>query len=603
MPLVGQRIATTTDNFRDMVERNYLLVDKTIMIQEFMDRTDNATLITRPRRFGKTLNLSMLTHFFAAEVNGQLTKGLFDQFAIAKVDGGQFLQQHQGQYPVVFLSLKDVRASLSSAEIALPETDRGGIFYERFILNIKDLMQELYHEHVSLLNSNKIDIFDKEKFEKYVRGSIDIEGLKKGLSFLSNCLYKAYDKKVIILIDEYDSPLTKAYEQGSLNAISEFLRDMFSAVFTTNPYLEKGLMTGILRVSKNSMLSGLNNLKTYTIMDQAYESYFGFTEDEICELMAAKNTSYSLQEIRDYYNGYKINSTVLYNPWSVMQFFDSKKLAPYWVWTSNDKILRDILLNSTDETKARLGDLMQGKTIEGEIDINLRYEDLVRNPHSIWVLLLFTGYLTIEHQQQDWAQFVCQLKIPNAEVLAQYLQVFGSWLKEEIGDRHYHAFLKNLVAGNVNAFTAELSDYLMQSLSFRDVGGDKKSERFYHGFVAGLIASLRQTHYIDSNKESGLGLYDVMLTPKLATQSLSIILEFKHAKTDQNIKAVAENALQQIDALHYAAVLKKYPHIQKVLKVGLAFCEKSVIAAYKEEDLGTHVNSMMGLSEEYTGQS
>lgn len=600
MPLVGQRISTTRDNFADMVRNNYLLVDKSLMIKDFIESPDNATLLVRPRRFGKTLNLSMLEHFFAAKVSGQSTTGLFDQFAIAKVDGGKFLQQHQGQYPVIFLSLKDIHPFLSSSEMTLPQAERGGIACDRVMLNIKGLMQKLYRKHIELFDSGKLDLFYEEKFKEYVNGTINTEGLKDSIAFLSECMHKAHNKKVIILIDEYDSPLTKAYEQGSLDALSEFFRDMFSAALKTNEHLDRGLMAGILRVSKNTMLSGLNNLKTYTILDKAYESYFGFTEDEISELMITTQVTHSLTEIRNYYNGYRINNTVLYNPWSVMQFFDTKELGPYWVWTSNDKLLRDILLNSDNETKTCLTHLMQGKIISKNIDINLRYEELITSTHALWTLLLFTGYLTIESKQRNWDYFSCQLKIPNAEVLSQYTRVFSDWLKDEMGHHHYHVFLENLIAGNVTAFTLELSNYLMQSLSFRDVSGDKKSERFYHGFIAGLIASLTTTHYLDSNKESGLGLYDFMLVPKSTTNSLSIILEFKHAKTDQPMKAVAELALQQIDTMQYTSALKKYSHINKVLKIGLAFCEKAVIAAFREEDLLTHINGIINFSQEYT---
>src|SRR3990167_1977300 len=273
--------------------------------------------------------------------------------------------------------------------------------------------------------------------------------------------------------------------------------------------------------------------------------------------------------MRGYYNGYKIGSTVIYNPWSVMKFLDRQLLAPYWVLTSNDTLIKKILLTGSGDTKQKFAELMQGRCIEGEIDVNLRYEDLMEKPHTLWTLLTFCGYLTVESKRPQGSRFCCQLRIPNQEVMNQYTEIFMDWLEEKLGKTQYHSLLRSLVEGRVEDFTEILSHYLMDSLSFRDVGGDKKSERFYHGFVAGLIASIRDTPWVDSNKKSGRGLYDIILIPKDARYSQGIVLEFKHILKNQHLETSAKEALTQIDTQKYATVLARYPHIQTVIKVGL----------------------------------
>ena len=570
MPLFGQKIETTSDNFGDMVRGGCLLVDKTMMLKDLMNG-QQVSLITRSRRSGKSLNMSMAYYFFSAEVAGKPTAGLFNEFAIANEEGGQFLAQHQGKYAVISITFKDTK------EPSLEAT----------INQLRDLVQELYREHKKSLSFEHIDVDDKALFQHYLDGSVNNEQLQKSLKFLSEFLYKANgNKKVIILIDEYDTPLTHAYQHGFLDPISSFMRNMFSAALKGNPYLEKGLMTGILRVSKNELLSGLNNLVIYSLFDNEYSQYFGFTEEEVAELTERVGLSHSLKEVRQFYNGYLIGNTVIYNPWSLMNYLYKKRLSPYWVLTSGDHLLKKLFLGADAGTKDHMSQLMQGKIITGSISMKTSYEDLMESPHALWTLLLFSGYLTVVSKQQKMNHFVCQLKIPNEEILSQYQEIFSSWLIEAIGESQYDSFLKNLLAGNVAEFTVALGKYLMDSLSFRDLG-DKK-ENFYHGLVAGLIASIGDTHWVDSNKESGYGLYDIMLTPKSGHGTRGIILEFKQAKKDQSLKKEVTDALAQIDEAKYSKVLERYSHITHVLKVGLAFSGKNVLSVYKEETLATH---------------
>ena len=571
MAFIGKKIETSCDNFGDLIRENCLIVDKTMFIKEFI-LDQKISLITRPRRFGKTINMSMLQHFFSKTVTNIATNGMFKNLLIAKEENGEFIKKHQGQYPVIFLSFKDLK------EPNLQST----------ISQLRNLIQTLYREHQDILRSDNLNLSEKTIFHEYLSGSISDEKLQLSLAFLSEFLYKAYNKKTIILIDEYDTPLSHAHQYKFLDPLSDFMRNVFSSALKGNQFLEKGLMTGILRVSKNNMLSGLNNLKVYTVLDAKYAEYFGFIEEEVNELMQmiGINDLHEVQGVKKFYNGYNIGNTIIYNPWSLMHYLDSRELIPYWVLTANDGLLKEIFLQSDDETRTLLGDLMQGKMITGKVNLHIRYEDLLQDPDAIWTLLLFCGYLTVEDKFWD-AAWVCQLKIPNKEILEQYTSIFKNWFERKLG-RNYTSFLTNLAKGNVEEFTYSLSNYLMESLSFHDI--TKKSEKFYHGFVAGLIASIRDTHFVDSNKESGRGRYDIMLIPKNKEQK-SIIIEFKKVENLDALPAAAQLALKQINTQLYSTALKKFPYIESVLKIGLAFCEKAVMSVYQTENLSTKSNT------------
>lgn len=572
MPIVGNKIETTSDNFGGMVRDGCLLVDKTLMIKEFFEG-QKVSLITRPRRFGKTINMSMLQHFCASEVEGQPTVGLFDAFSIAREDSGHWIE-HQGKYPVIFLSFKDIKESS----------------YERTVEKIRNLIKKLYREHVGLLEL-VTEVAYKDLFNQHLNGLTNNESLETAISFLSEFIFKATRKNTIILIDEYDTPLTHAYQNNFLNEISSFLRNMFSAALKTNSYLEKGLMTGILRVSKNELLSGLNNLKIYTLLDNKYRQYFGFTENEVIELTTKFSTTHSLEEIRQFYNGYIIGSEqAIYNPWSLMNYFDEGNLVPYWVLTSGDGLLRKLFLEANKDTKIKLSLLMQGELIEGRISLKTSYEELMESPSALWTLLLFSGYLIFIDKTYDNADLLCHLRIPNREVLSQYNSIFKQWLTQNMGEIRYQTFMTSLLSGDVLKFTESLGEYLLDALSFRDVVGDRQAENFYHGFVAALIASVRETHWVDSNKESGRGLYDVLLTPKEGHGDLGIILEFKHVKRSQSLEEATKTALSQIDESDYAKVLERSPHVTRVLEIGLAFSGKEARSIYRETDMLTRTH-------------
>lgn len=597
--LIGNNVKSTTSDFISFIKDDGLLVDKSLFVEEFWNNSSDRQLIVRPRRFGKTSLMSLLQCFFAEEVNGIKTKGMFNKFAIAKVNNGEFLQQHQGQYPVIFVSFKDCK-----------ETS-----YEKSIDQFRTLIKELYSQHQALLTSPKIDEEDQKDFLSLRRGVASNADLANALKTLSRILYKAYDnKKIIILIDEYDAPLTAAYENKFSDELGGFMRNLFSAALKDNPYVQKSLMTGVLRVSQSSMLSGLNNLVTYSVLNPQYQQAFGFEEIEVQTLLTQTKViepgdATTFQGVKELYKGYKVGHTTLYNPWSIMQLISQQDLKPYWVLTANDVLLKKALIQSSEETKAKLARLMLRETIECEIDTNLRYEDLMEKPETIWTLLLFGGYLTESIEQKKslaeqvtilstannktTTKILCQVQIPNQEIAAQYEDIFAEWLKESIGaDRYYH-FLRNLAEGKMLEFVAELQDYMTNTLSSKDVGGNNpQTERFYHGFMAGLIASLKYHFEIHSNKEGGSGFYDLALVPRSKTSDRPIIIiECKRTNSLENLEKEAKAAVAQVETKQYVkgfvqtyAKVKDLEKIQVII-LGLAFKNKMVKSHHKQMSL------------------
>ncbi len=547
-----------------------------------MDDKSEVTLITRPRRWGKTLNISMLQYFFAAKVYEQTTQGLFDGLKIAKEQGGTYLK-YQGQYPVIFISFKDVKENSFVAAIS----------------KIKVLMKKLYREHKrDLVNSNELDQFDKELFNQYLNSDINEQELEQSISVLSELLFKHYNKKVYILIDEYDTPLNAAYK-SHLDDMTRFMKNLLSAALKGNPYLQKGVMTGILRISKDSMLSGLNNVETHTLLnDKTYASYFGFTEDEVNTLFHQANRPLTHNEkaIKDWYNGYLVDNRVLYNPLSIIQCIKNEGvLAPYWLNTADDSLLKSALLAASDSAKEQFQQLISRQPIQVSISETIHFNDLTTNDTSLWSLLLAAGYLTCIRKKLFFTEYTCMLKIPNDEVWGLYIDIFSGWLKETLGSNNYHSFVQDLVAGNVNAFEHKLNNYLARHTSSYDF----PRESNYHTFFLGLICSVADTHYLHSNPESGVGRPDVLLVPKDKSKELAIILEFKHVKKNQDQKIVAKQALAQIDVKHYQAFIEQYDYIKQVLKVGAAFEDKSVLTFHRIDDLENKPISDLAYSQSF----
>lgn len=543
------------DNFRDLVDSNnkYLFADKTLFIKEIIEDGSKVILITRPRRWGKTLNMSMLHHFFAEEVYGQKTHGMFDSYAIAKESDGRFVKEYQGKYPVIFISFKDIK-----------ELDFAGALNK-----VKGLIQDLYAQHRYLATSSKLDDADKVMFNAYRQDNPSSQDLEKALKRLSDFLWQHHSQPVYILIDEYDTPLNAAYNHY-LDEMTCFMKNLFSEALKGNPSLKQGILTGILRISKDSMLSGLNNLQVYTVLNEKYNQHFGFTNKELDLLFIEQGLQKDEAPVKAWYNGYKIGGLTLYNPWSIISALKNNgELRPYWVNTADDSLLRQIFEEANIEIKTKFQQLLEGKSIEAYISETIRYEDIKNDEVSLWSLLLYTGHLKIESVSPFNMLYLCQLAIPNREILALYEHFFLSWIKTPARQMQLTHLLNNLLDGNIEKFETNLSGFLQTAASVHDYAN--QPEAFYHGFMLALTSSLLDTYYIDSNRESGYGRPDLLLIPKDKAKNQAFILEFKHVYKNETLEAVAKIALKQIQLNHYAAHIKQYRYINTVLTVGLAF--------------------------------
>lgn len=557
------------DDFSKLVDpqNNYFFVDKTLFIKEIFDDKAEVTLITRPRRWGKTLNMSMLEHFFSIEMPRMDNRGMFDNLQIATVDDGYYMQ-HNRQYPVIFVSFKGVNQD--SFEDALEK--------------IKDLMRNLFRRFSDiLLNSEKLNIVDKKQFNEYLDPGVSQVVLEDALFVLSDLLSKHYnDKKVYILIDEYDAPLNNAYIYDYVVRMTAFMKNLLTAALKGNNYLKKGVMTGVFRISRDSMLSGLNNLQVFSVFGNRYAPYFGFSEAEVGELFSASGLSGKIEEARGHYNGYQIGGCMLYNPWSIVNCLDSGGvLDVYWINTADDRLLKMIFLDASEQIKAQLQQFLlePQKTLHAPISDAARFDNLKDDETMFWSLLLATGYLTARCKDKCDLYYQCDLRIPNQEVRTLYLHVFREWLQQQLGEPVYVEFLEDLVQGRVEAFTGKLERYLL----IYGTGHEFRGESHYHTFLLGLFAGLVRYYDMHSNPNTGFGRADLLLVPKQGGD-LGIIIELKHEKRQRVSKRLAAKALEQIDSRAYDTFLQRYSGIEKVLKIGMAFANRTAASCYRWED-------------------
>jgi len=552
------RLPIGYDNFADIRENKFDFVDKSLLIKELLDETFQVVLITRPRRFGKTLNLSMLQHFFTAQIYGKSTSKLFDGLKISRC--GEKYTQHQGKYPVIFITFKDIKDGKFVTA------------YEK----LRNLLAKSYREHQYLLSSDKLTEVEKRKYLSVLEEQISEANIQSALQDLSYYLFQHYGEKVWLLIDEYDTPLQAAYFHGYLQPMLEMMRGIFSMALKTNSYLKRAVLTGILKIAKENLFSDLNNLIAYSLLNSEYGQYFGFTEEEMEDILHRSGLQEKAQQIRNWYNGYQVGDVVVYNPWSIANCLKNNgALQPYWVNTSGNELIKQLLAQSDENVKNDFQMILEGKSIEATINPNIVFNDLGKDSDSLYSLLLLSGYLKATRCEHQGLKFQCILTPPNQEVSLLYPDIITYWFSESMTKKGYESFLKALVQGRIEEFTARLQDYLLESFSFFDVKGNRP-EIFYHGFVLGLVVGLKETHEVKSNRESGYGVYDVMLIPKDNNQ-LGLILEFKTVRSaDQDLKESASKALQQIKERGYAAELQQ-KGIQKILSVGLAFRGKQVM--------------------------
>ena len=549
------RILVTHRNSNNI---GYLFVDKSLLIKGIDDDGATVILVTRPRRFGKTLALSMLRYFFAKEIAGELTAGLFDGTEIAK---DKNVMQHQGQYPVIFISFKGIKASN----------------YASAKSHIKEELRILYEEFRYLVDAeNFLSKDEKNIYASILAKKVEDIDLEKAIYHLTLYLNRYHKVKPFLLIDEYDTPIQSAYMKDYYGEMVELMRGMFEAALKDNENITKAVLTGITRVAKESLFSGVNNFEIYTLLSNKYKECFGFTEAEVNALFGKSQIPLNEQEIKDWYNGYKCNDLLIYNPWSIIKCLNNAgEIDSYWVNTSSNELAVDLLIGGDLEVHEKLEDLLQGKAVMEDLDVNIVYNNIKDNKAAIWTLLFMTGYLKVTSYTKNLSSGLnrCELALPNKEVRYFYRNFIQVWLSSKKGGAWYQNFIYDLLEARVDRFEEKLQSILLNTFSFQDVN-KKNQETFYHGFMLGLIAVLQDTHIVKSNRESGEGRYDVSIIPHDKNE-YGIVLEFKAATEGSNIDFEAKQALQQIKEAQYNADLQQLG-FKKILNLGIAFSHKNV---------------------------
>lgn len=552
----ARTVAIGIQDFETVIQGNYFYIDKTGLIQEWWDSGDAVTLITRPRRFGKTLNMSMLERFFSNQYQGQ--GEVFENLTIWK---NKKYREMQGTYPVLFLSFAGIKEQ-----------------------NIEDAIESINSNLVALYNQNRflveegfLNPVEQEQFESVAIGMSRVTAAKS-IHFLCSCLHKYYGKKVIVLLDEYDTPLQEAYVNDYWKELVSFTRSLFNNTFKTNPYLERAVMTGITRVSKESMFSDLNNLNVVTMTSKKYATHFGFTETEVFSAMDEFGLT-NKEEVKFWYNGFTIgNLRDIYNPWSIISFLDEKKFDTYWANTSSNSLVGSLIRTGDIEIKMQFEDLLQGRVIYSDIDDEMVFNQLDDHDASaVWSLLFASGYLKMLGIQDD----IYELELTNYEVRKMFESMVKAWFRKDRS--HYNQFVKSMLKADVESMNEYMNRFALSTISYFDVGekpsGQAEPERFYHGFVLGLLVDLRDRYEIISNRESGFGRYDVMLKPLNDTDD-GIIMEFKvfNPRRENDLEETVQSALQQIEQNQYEqTLLNQGIGKERIRKYGFGFRGKEVL--------------------------
>ncbi len=544
------------DDFEKIIAKKNTYIDKSLLIKDLIEDSSDVILFPRPRRFGKTLALSMLKYFLDIKSPEQ-DKNLFKNLNISKYP--ELLLKNQNKYPVIFISLKEVKKN------NLKDAMDG----------ISALIRKLFVAHQDLrefIQSNYPPYLGP--FDRLSQGDSNPVELAQSLQFLSELLEKKYDQKTWILIDEYDTPIHAAWEFGFYEELKIFMQGFLGSALKSNTSLYKGVLTGILRVSQEGMFSDLNNIMVHSMLSDFYSSYFGFTEEEVDWICQEADVSDQREAVRNFYNGYKFGDLNIYNPWSIINFAKHKKLGPYWVNTGSSQMIEDLISKSGPELKKDFEILIQGGVIKKPIDEKITLPKL--NAHAenaIWSFLLFSGYLKIQSIDHESERGECEIALPNIEITRVYQRYFLSWF-ESTNPEQSNQMLKALISGEIKEFEKMFQDYVEKTLSYFDVEKGR-AESFYHALVLGMIVALRDSHQILSNRESGFGRYDVMIIPKDVLKP-AIILEFKVADTEKSMGKEAKLALAQIKDKNYQAELEARG-ISKILKLGIIFFSKKVL--------------------------
>lgn len=563
---MARTVGIGIQDFEKVRENNYFYVDKTSFIKEWWESGDDVTLITRPRRFGKTLNMSMVETFFSSDYaeRGDLFEGL-------SIWTEEKYQKLQGTYPVISLSFARVK-----------ETN-----YEDTRERICQIIRNLYIKFSFLKDSDVLEKADKAYYERILSDTVSNADLTAAVYQISGYLYRYYGKKVIILLDEYDTPMQEAYVEGYWDELVSLTRSLFNSAFKTNPWLERAIMTGITRVSRESVFSDLNNLKVVTTTSQEYAQSFGFTEREVFLALEEYGLEEKRQEVKRWYDGFIFgNQKDIYNPWSILNYLDTGRLAAYWANTSSNSLAGKLLREGNRKVKEKFETLLQGKAIWTTVEEQIVYDQLDNDEAAIWSLLLASGYLKVLDYDREEAlecteEAEYKLTLTNYEVERMFYGMVRNWFQESRSD--YNDFVQALLDGDRKAMNAYMNRVALNTFSYFDTGNrpsGEEPERFYHGFVLGLIVDLQNRYVITSNRESGFGRYDVLLEPKNCSKDDAIILEFKVYDPDgeKTLEDTVKDALNQMEEKKYAAQMtsKGIPE-NHIRKYGFAFCGKKVL--------------------------
>lgn len=551
------------DNFKEIITGRYYYVDKTLLIKELLDLTGKVNLFTRPRRFGKTLNLSMLQAFFentGDEEENQKRRELFKHLQI--MNAGDAYTSHMGQYPVIFLTLKSAKQRT----------------FQSALFKIKECISQEYRRHAFVCDGVKLSDSEKQLFQKLADGRGTMDEYSGSLQFLSQCLYKETGEKVIILLDEYDVPLENAYFRGFYDEMIDFIRSLFESGLKTNDALKFSVITGCLRISKESIFTGLNHLKIISVSDRQYSEHFGFTEKEVKEMTEYYGHAGRYDDLKQWYDGYVFGNTCIYNPWSVINFMfdlnaDEQAFPrPYWVNTSSNQIIHDMISRADTMTRNQIEALLNGKTMDIPVHEEITYDDLEDIGDNLWNFLYFTGYLTKESEYFKNHTVYLKVRIPNIEVKTVYTNTILNWFQESVKKKDFRELYRAMEEKNTGKMGEILTEQLFSVISFYD-----SAENFYHGFLAGIL-SQSEKYLVKSNRESGLGRSDLIVkTPSL--RGRAFLLEVKVSDSMKHLEQDAKKAVQQIWDKNYMEELKLEGY-EQIDAFGIAFYRKDCEVQY-----------------------